>query len=275
MAKRDTSAVRPPSEEREGHSTTPQGGPIVLSMHGDAGNRLAYQLLALELSCEPLLLLQRFVIQRNLDPLEQVQQLRQLPGAMPMIRQCCAGVAKALQKDGAKWLDSVTHPCSDGTSRAVQVRLAVKRLDTLSLRLHLFTEYPLQYNPKVLDDAVAESANLGRFKAEMLAILENGSGVPPVDADGQQELENTGHVSKPGGLTRKELIEEAGDDVLSATVFDRIRKAAGLPPGERGGKGQQRRFSNSDVRKLIKAVEAGTYRAKKDIAAAWRQLSAK
>jgi hypothetical protein len=117
--------------------------------------------------------------------------------------------------------------------------------------------------PEALREAsILVAARMEEVKSAMMAGVR-----PPTD--------ESGPVRKPGGWTKKELIEEADKDVLSATVFGRIRNDAGLAPGERGGKGQQRRFSKSDVRKLIKAVEAGTYRAKKEIAKAWRELIAK
>jgi hypothetical protein len=80
-------------------------------------------------------------------------------------------------------------------------------------------------------------------------------------------------VPKPAGWTRSELIEQANHDgeVLSATSFDELRKAARLKPGKRGGGGAQRRFSESDLAKLI--VEAAKKPRKgKPIVAAWRLL---
>jgi hypothetical protein len=85
------------------------------------------------------------------------------------------------------------------------------------------------------------------------------------DANGGSE----GTPRKPGGWTKKELIDQAD---VSATVFDRIRKAASVKPSEKGGRGTQRRFSNAELRKLIAAVEAGTYRSKREIVKAWSEL---
>jgi len=74
---------------------------------------------------------------------------------------------------------------------------------------------------------------------------------------------------KPGGWTKKELGEEAD---VSGSTFDRIRRATSVKPSERGGKGTQRRFSVAELRKLIAAVQAGTYRNQSDIVRAWRDL---
>ncbi len=84
-----------------------------------------------------------------------------------------------------------------------------------------------------------------------------------------------GKVRKPGGWTRKELVDEAKEKVpFSATVFDKIRRAAAVKPGERGGSGAQRRFSKSELRELIKAVEDGPFRYKLGIVSAWHELLA-
>jgi hypothetical protein len=80
---------------------------------------------------------------------------------------------------------------------------------------------------------------------------------------------------KPSGWTRKELIDEAKEYTsFSATGFDRIRKAAQIKPGARGGKGQQRRFGKGELRKLIDAVVSSRVRTRKKIAEAWRGLLA-
>lgn len=78
---------------------------------------------------------------------------------------------------------------------------------------------------------------------------------------------------KPDGWTRGELVAQAQErSSLSATKFDSIRKAAGIEPGERGGRGQQRRFSNAELRALIQTVTANRFRNGQKIAAAWREL---
>jgi hypothetical protein len=80
-------------------------------------------------------------------------------------------------------------------------------------------------------------------------------------------------VPKPAGWTRSDLIDQANHDgdVLSATSFDELRKAARIKPGKRGGGGAHRRFSESDLAKLI-AEAAKTRRNGKAIVAAWRLL---
>lgn len=84
---------------------------------------------------------------------------------------------------------------------------------------------------------------------------------------------NSVPIRKPGGWTRKELVDEAKEKTrFSATVFDKIREAAGIAAGEQGGAGQQRRFTKAMLRKLIAAVEAGRFRYRVGIAAAWREL---
>jgi len=82
-------------------------------------------------------------------------------------------------------------------------------------------------------------------------------------------------VPKPEGWTRSELVAQAKDAAaggFSASTFDSIRKAAGVNASERGGRGQQRRFSRSELTRLIAATEAGKFRNKATIAHSWSQL---
>ena len=58
------------------------------------------------------------------------------------------------------------------------------------------------------------------------------------------------------------------------STFDNIRKAAEVKPSERGGRGQQRRYSSKELLRLISAVEKGSFRNGPEIAACWRQLLA-
>lgn len=83
-------------------------------------------------------------------------------------------------------------------------------------------------------------------------------------------------VPKPNGWTKSELVAQARDAAgsFSASTFDNIRKAANVEAGERGGKGQQRRFSRAELTTLIGATKAGTFRNKIDIANSWRELLA-
>ena len=76
---------------------------------------------------------------------------------------------------------------------------------------------------------------------------------------------------KPGGWTKKELLDET-DGLLSATGFDRIRAAAGVKPSEKGGRGAQRRYSNDELRRLIKTLETGRVRKRKELVSAWLNL---
>ena len=79
---------------------------------------------------------------------------------------------------------------------------------------------------------------------------------------------------KPAGWTKSELIEQAKeyDASISPSTFDRIREAAGIASAERGGRGQQRRFSNAQVTKLIKAASTSRFRSGPEIARAWSGL---
>lgn len=92
-------------------------------------------------------------------------------------------------------------------------------------------------------------------------------------AEGQSVTGPVQKVRKPGGWTRKELVEEAiAQTHFSATVFDEIRKAAGIEPAAVGGAGTHRRFSKAQLRQLIEAVLAGKRRYKEGIVKAWRDL---
>lgn len=127
-----------------------------------------------------------------------------------------------------------------------------------------------------------EPEKLGNLEAEILMSMLRTT-PPPPDEDATsdthgQDTEAEGAVSKPDGWTRAELIDQANHDdgegakTLSGTTFDRIREAAGIPSAEKGGVGAQRRFSVAQLRQLIDAAEAGTYRNGSNIAAAWREL---
>jgi hypothetical protein len=110
--------------------------------------------------------------------------------------------------------------------------------------------------------------------ADALAPLHAGTSTLPVDPSADNTEQERRPVAKPDGWTKSELVSQAKDRLGSFgdTTFDRIRKAANVPPSERGGKGQQRRYSRTDLRKLIKAVIGGEYRRKKEIATAWSDL---
>ncbi len=73
---------------------------------------------------------------------------------------------------------------------------------------------------------------------------------------------------------KAELVSQVKDRLgsFSNSTFDTIRKDAGLPAADKGGKGPLRRFSIAQVKKLIKTVESGTFLRKDEIAAALRDL---
>ncbi len=80
-------------------------------------------------------------------------------------------------------------------------------------------------------------------------------------------------VHKPDGWTQHELLEQAGTRAeMSDTTFARIRVAAKVKPSPSGGAGATRRYSQSELRKLISAVKAGTFRNRIEVAAAWSEL---
>jgi len=117
--------------------------------------------------------------------------------------------------------------------------------------------------PSVSEEVVAHLAEMKK----VLARLEEH--LPDQDS---RDLEKP--VSKPSGWTKGELVEQAKSDEarFSPSAFDRIRKAAGVKPSPRGGKGQQRRFSRSELRKMMMAVNKSPCRDKDKIIAAWEQL---
>jgi hypothetical protein len=76
-------------------------------------------------------------------------------------------------------------------------------------------------------------------------------------------------AQKPGAWTKSELVDQAE---ISGSTFDNILKGANVTPSVRGGQGQRRRFCADELKALITEVEAGTYRKKDGIAAAWQRL---
>jgi len=95
-------------------------------------------------------------------------------------------------------------------------------------------------------------------------------------ADGIRPGGAVSSVRKMDGWTRSELIAQATHDGAgcSPATFDRIRREAGIKPGKPDGRGQQRRFSHAELRRLIGTAESGTYRDGRKIAAALSELLA-
>jgi len=110
--------------------------------------------------------------------------------------------------------------------------------------------------------------------ADALARIDVSTSMLPVDPNADAPPRRP--VTKPDGWARADLVAQAKDAAgsFSASTFDNIRRAANVEAGERGGKGQQRRFSRVELTKLIEAVEAGTFRNRTEIANSWRELLA-
>ncbi|MEM1331476.1 MAG: hypothetical protein AAGG07_13045 [Planctomycetota bacterium] len=151
------------------------------------------------------------------------------------------------------------NSCLDGDGAPKPIR----REDARSLPVGLRSE--LSTNPF---DASASLVDA------LLAVTESAQDRATHVVGDSPGLSRSRPVSKPGGWTRKELVDEALEfgAKCSNSTFDSIRKAAEIPAAEKGGRGAQRRFSNADLRKLIAAVESGRFRSGETIAAAWRQL---
>jgi hypothetical protein len=81
-------------------------------------------------------------------------------------------------------------------------------------------------------------------------------------------------VYKPGGWTKAEIVEHIADCTgsFSPSTFDNIRESAAVRTSPRGGKGQQRRFSIAELKKLKTAVEDGRYRNRAAICKAFDEL---
>ncbi len=79
---------------------------------------------------------------------------------------------------------------------------------------------------------------------------------------------------QPDGWTKKTLVMQARTvrPKFAPRTFTRIRVAAELKPPSRGGVGQQHTYSRRDLRKLITALEEGTFHDNEAIASAWREL---
>lgn len=77
---------------------------------------------------------------------------------------------------------------------------------------------------------------------------------------------------KPGGYTKRELVEEAKTirETFGSRTFDTYREKARIPAPEANGRGQQHRFTNAAIRALADAIEDGP--DGRAIAKAWRQL---
>lgn len=128
-------------------------------------------------------------------------------------------------------------------------------------------------SPTPAPDGTTHAVNIGNWAEGGQAFAEAFKAVHTSSNAGDPTPDLGGGVSKLDGWTRAELIMQATSGAAcSETTFDNIRKAAEIPPAERGGAGAQRRFSAEQLRKLITAAEAGNYRGGKQIAGAWRKL---
>lgn len=104
---------------------------------------------------------------------------------------------------------------------------------------------------------------------------DGSTGAPPAaDVDPLPTDQRQGPVHKPDGWTKSELVAQVkdGKTTFGDSTFDRIRIAAGVPAAEKGGKGQQRRYTRGELRRLIKAVKTGRFRSRELIAKQWDEL---
>jgi hypothetical protein len=150
--------------------------PLLLTMAGDTGTRLAYQVHNLVLVADILVIARRFFDRRGVEPAEQVRQLCEVSKGFDAIHATCVHVDKALRDGGAKWLDSVTAPCASGRARSVQIRLAMDRLGTEVIRLSFQVQCPQHYRSESLGAAAAAALELDDYLKEMLAILKSRVG---------------------------------------------------------------------------------------------------
>lgn len=142
-----------------------------------------------------------------------------------------------------------------------------------------FERFKIIYRPERWRDRARDYAMVCWLLADL---VENGRPLPWRVPEGSEQndsanvptIDDSGNakpVHKPDGWTRGELVAAVVEHVqFSPRTFDRIRVDAGIPPATKDGRGAQRRFSRSDVRRLIDAAKGR--RAKKDIEKAWREL---
>ncbi|MEM1330158.1 MAG: hypothetical protein AAGG07_06320 [Planctomycetota bacterium] len=190
---------------------------------------------------------------------------------------------QALRQGGAQALDDRTAPNTDGTPRSVELHRLFGQIQ--SAVIHLRTQIERPDTPL---DGEAE-----RMKALCLRVLEIGDELvavgeiaPPTNTSNPAAedprpgvQDRAGPVAKLDGWTKLELITQANSDdsgdrvaTLSNTAFDRIKNLSPIERSERGGRGQQRRFSIAELRLLISAAESSSNRQKARIVRRWREL---
>lgn len=145
---------------------------------------------------------------------------------------------------------------TDLSSLALEAERFLDEIDAIISHQEL-AHVAAQY-PKVPIDPFAKSSRRPPCSPEP-AKTDPGAGSP---------------FGKPDGWTRKELVSQANHDgqVCSNSTFDKIRIAASIPSGSKGGKGAQRRYSVADLHKLIDSARRGRFQKGKEIAVAWAQL---
>lgn len=187
----------------------------------------------------------------------------------------------AAQSYAQKWREHCWEPWAvtpTGYVRNLSAWLRLGSMDRLP-DLRVPADYPLidklidwlpsmlVSTPERFERSSTYRLSIGEY-GELIAACEKQQANWQLQADLGGSDDDGPPPAKPGGWTKKELVEQAE---TSGGTFDRIRKLAAVSAGEKGGKGQHRRYSNAELRKLIKAVELSTCRKRIAMAAAWRE----
>ena len=184
----------------------------------------------------------------------------------------CAAVRKRLgiktHLDGVGYMANEWKAQKPGDAMRVLSMLCLESIDFDNLRTQLDREAQAVLDRcRLASTADASAGSRGHF-GDSTSFAKSDAPKGDVTPPPTEE-----HHRKPGGWTKKELVDEVKDRVsFSASAFDRIRRAAKVRPSAKGGKGQNRKFSKAELRKLINAVEEGTSRKKMEIGRAWRNL---
>jgi len=129
----------------------------------------------------------------------------------------------------------------------------------------------LSWDELGLDDEIAFLGLAIRAFGDSFVLSATTAVSEPTDVKGKYE---SNPVPKPDGWVKADLVSQVKEALgaFSSSSFDTIRKASGVSSSEKGGKGQQRRYSRAELGKLIRAVKAGRFRNKDKIAQAWQDL---
>jgi hypothetical protein len=156
-----------------------------------------------------------------------------------------------------------------GTDLQSDSTLTNEQVDLFNRRFNALEDLVDRLKPDTVDSGVHRPLAGTQTEPSNPIDLESDSGLTT-----EIQKEGSNPVFKPDGWVKADLVSQASEALggFSSSTFDNIRKASGVSSSKRGGVGQQRRFSRTELGQLIEAVKAGPFRNKTKIAQSWQEL---